>query len=99
MKVSIQLIWDIDHYQPIGRLMRGSLNIVFYFFVCSYDDFSSHLLLCSYVNQSPVPPVRSSNPSMYPVLNTSNANPFDDDDDDNDDDNNSSVAVKTTTNR
>jgi hypothetical protein len=64
--------------------------------MCSNDDFTSHLLLCSYVNQSPVPPVRSSNPSMYPVLNTSNANPFDDEEDD---DNDSSVTEKTTNNR
>ena len=68
--------------------------------MCSYNDFSSHLLLSSsYLNQSPVPPVRSQNPPMYPVLNSSSANPFDEDDDDDDNNNNSSVAEKPTTNR
>jgi hypothetical protein len=78
--------------------------LLFFFrfiFVCSYNDFSSHLLLSSYVNQSPVPPTRSQNPPLYPGLNTSNANPFDDEDDDDDNNNNntSSVAEKPTSNR
>ncbi len=58
--------------------------------------------MCSSVNQSPVPPVRSSHPSVYPPLNTNNANPFDEDDDDNDDDdtdNDKSVTERSTTNR
>jgi hypothetical protein len=53
--------------------------------------------LCSYTNQSPVPPVRSIHPSVYPVLDTtlaSNANPFDDNDD-NDDNETSLIDVST----
>jgi len=56
--------------------------------------------LCSYVNQSPVPPVRSLHASVYPALDTSTANPFnDDDDDDDDDDNDKSLTEKSTNNR
>jgi len=54
--------------------------------------------LCSYVNQSPVPPVRSAHPAVYPTLTTTDGNPFDEnDDDDNDDD--KSLTEKTTTDR
>jgi len=66
----------------------------------SNDDLFYRLLLCSYVNQSPVPPVRSSYPPVYPTLNTTNANPFDEnDDDDDDDDDDTSLKEKSTTNR
>lgn len=55
------------------------------------------MLLCSYTNQSPVPPVRSSHPPVYPTLDTSDANPFGDDEDDDDDD--KSSTGKSTNNR
>jgi len=60
------------------------LNI---FYCCILFIIYLSLLLCSYVNQSPVPPVRSTHSYVYPTLDTSNtttANPFDEDDDDND---------------
>ncbi|CAF1663608.1 unnamed protein product [Adineta ricciae] len=56
----------------------------------------------NYVNQSPVPPIRSAQPFMYPSLTTSNigsANPFGDDDDDDDDNNNHNRRESATTNR
>lgn len=49
-----------------------------------------------YVNQSPVAPVRSLQPTVYPTLNTtSSSNPFDDEDD-NDNDNDKNTTPTTT---
>ncbi|CAF1043097.1 unnamed protein product [Adineta steineri] len=60
---------------------------------------SDHRLSTSYVNRSPVPPVRTTQSSVYPKLDTSNAsnaNPFDESDDDDDDNHD---KEKSTTNR
>jgi hypothetical protein len=77
--------------------IRVRPKIFILFIVASYSSLIFRLLLCSYTNQSPVPPVRSIHPSVYPVLDTtlaSNANPFDDNDD-NDDNETSLIDVST----
>ncbi len=80
----------------MGHIRVGPRIFVLFNIVLLITDFS-RLLLYSYVNQSPVPPVRSTHPSVYPVLDTTstnNPNPFDDNDD-----NESSLIDVSTNNR